>query len=221
MRKTERLRPAAFLIVALLVAGCIAEEETRNPQADSGADANAQATAQANAAAAAERARARQEVGDVRFLVDLSERRLQVMRGSQMVGSHEVAVGSAEWPTPTGRFSFDRVDINPDWTPPDSEWAEEREPKQPGEEGNPMGRARLVYDRDYTIHGTEEIESLGADESHGSIRVANEDVLALAELLLKAGGAWEGKSWFADMAAQPTRMFSIDLQEPVAIEIVD
>ena len=49
------------------------------------------------------------------------------------------------YPTPVGRWHFQRVDINPDWTPPDSEWAEKEEAKQPGEEDNPMGRARLVF----------------------------------------------------------------------------
>lgn len=55
-----------------------------------------------------------------------------------------------------------------------------------------MGRARLLYNPPYTIHGTDELDSLGKAESHGSIRVANDVAIELAELLLREGGAWQG-----------------------------
>jgi lipoprotein-anchoring transpeptidase ErfK/SrfK len=168
-----------------------------------------------------ERDRARQEAGELRFVVDLSERRVIVFRGEQELRTEPVAVGQSDHPTPTGSWTFTRVDLNPDWTPPDSEWAEDREPKDPGEEGNPMGRARLVFNEPYTIHGTTELDSLGRAASHGSIRASNEVVIQLAEMLLRAGGAWEGDSWFQDMLANPNRMHRIDLPNPVPIEVRD
>ena len=77
-----------------------------------------------------------------------------------------------------------------------------------------MGRARLVFTEDYSIHGTDETASLGTNQSHGSIRVANAAVLDVARLLLQAGGAFDGNDWFNRMTADRTRMHRIDLEHP-------
>ena len=209
-------------LAAAALAGCYFSEAPQPDQNSSNA-----AAAQANEAApvdpavVAARNQARSEVGRIWLQVDVSERELTILRDDQSIATHRVAVGSAEYPTPLGRWRFSHVDINPDWTPPDSEWAEKEAPKRPGEHGNPMGRARLVFHQDYSIHGTDALASLGTDQSHGSIRIANPDVLELAQLLLKAGGAWEGDDWFAGLTADPTRMHRIPLEHPVEIEVIE
>lgn len=163
---------------------------------------------------------ARRPLQDLRFLVDISDRKVRLLQGDRLMAEHAVAVGSQEWPTPTGSWQIHRVDMNPEWNPPTSEdWAEEREPKAPGDPDNPMGRARLVYRMPNTIHGTDNLKSLGTATSHGSIRVANEVVLQLAETLLRAGGAWEGAKWFRQMAENRTKEFQIELQDPVPIQV--
>ena len=217
MRRTFTL---AALLAAALATGCVVEDAPEQAQNAQAPQANAQTNA-ATEAAAAVREKARADLGEVRFLVDVSDRQLRILQGDRVLRTERVAVGSEEYPTPVGRWHFARVDINPDWTPPDSEWAKEEEPKRPGEPGNPMGRARLVYNADYTIHGTEETASLGTNQSHGSIRVANAAVLDLARLLLQAGGAWEGNDWFNAMLADRTRMHRIDLDQPVEITVVE
>ncbi len=217
----RKLFLAVLTAAALAIGGCVVEDAPEQQQNQAAPQANAQIEAAPDPAAAAAREKARAELGDVRFVVDLSDRQLRILQGDRVLRTERVAVGSEEYPTPVGRWHFQRVDINPDWNPPNSEWAEEREPKQPGEADNPMGRARLVYNADYTIHGTEESASLGTNQSHGSIRVANAAVLELARLLLQAGGAWEGNDWFNRMAAEPTRMHRIDLQSPVEITVVN
>lgn len=165
------------------------------------------------------REQARTEMQGLRFVVDQSDRELRVFRGDELVRTHDVAVGTEENPTPTGEFSFNRVDLNPRWIPPDSEWAEDREPQPPGDPDNPMGRARLVFQMPYTIHGTDNLDSLGKAVSHGSIRVANENVIPLAEMLLKAGGSWEGQQWFQQMTQNRSEEFQIPLEEEVPLEI--
>lgn len=210
--------PAAFLAAAALtLAGCIVEE---TPPEQNQAEANLQPSMQVDPAIARARQQARSEVGELRFVIDISDRQLRIFRGDRVVRTEPVAIGSDEYPTPVGRWRFEQVDINPDWTPPDSEWAEDEEPKDPGEEGNPMGRARLAFHQDYSIHGTDELDSLGTNQSHGSVRAANPVVLELAQMLLKAGGAWDGEQWFADMVADPTRMHRIALEHPVEVEVV-
>ena len=171
----------------------------------------------------ADRARLRQqaisELKDLRFVVDLSDRELRLFRGDRLVRTHPVAVGSEEWPTPTGSWEFDRVDINPEWNPPNEEWAKDETRKAPGDPENPMGRARLVYRMPNTVHGTDDLNSLGKAVSHGSIRVANEVALDLAEMLLKAGGAWEGPEWFRQMTQNRKNEYQVDLAEGIPIQV--
>lgn len=163
----------------------------------------------------------RPEAGELRFVVDRSDRQLRVFRGSRLVRTDAVAVGRARYPTPIGRWRFTRVDINPEWIPPDSDWAEGRHRESPGSPDNPMGRARLLFDPPYSIHGTDETASLGRAASHGSIRAANDTVVELAELLLKAGGSWGGREWFQQKLNDRNRMHKIPLQTPVPVEVIE
>lgn len=165
------------------------------------------------------RDQARTEMQNLRLVVDQSDRELLIYRGDQLVQRHPVAVGTEENPTPIGDFAFHRVDLNPRWVPPDSDWAEDRDPQPPGDPDNPMGRARLVYQMPYTIHGTGDLNSLGKAVSHGSIRLANENVVPLAEMMLKAGGAWEGPSWFQRMTQNRTEEYQVPLEQDIPLQI--
>lgn len=211
-----RLLTLLMLAVALLFAGACRQA----PQTDETASAPQAQPPQPDPRQQA-RERARQETGEIRFVVDKSDRKVRVYRGDQMLREHDVAIGTSEHETPTGSWSFERVDLNPEWIPPDSEWAEDRERRGPGDPQNPMGHARLVFNMPYTIHGTDELDSLGTAASHGSIRVANSVVVELAEMLLRAGGAWDGDEWFRNMRETRDEEFQIRLENPVPIEVVE
>jgi lipoprotein-anchoring transpeptidase ErfK/SrfK len=217
---------SASLLALLALAACdININETNSAAETSGDEAAAPPAnqqAQVDPAVLKMRQEARAQLQDLRFLVDISDRKLRLMAGDRPLREHDVTVGSEEWPTPTGSWRLHRVDLNPEWIPPkDEEWAKEETTKAPGDPENPMGRARLVYRMPNTIHGTNDPASLGKAESHGSIRVANEVALQLAEILLKAGGAWEGPEWFQQMVQNRTREFQIPLENPVPIEVVE
>jgi lipoprotein-anchoring transpeptidase ErfK/SrfK len=129
-------------------------------------------------------------------------------------------VGMKDHPTPTGEWTLHRVDWNPDWTPPPGEdWTEDKEKQPPGSPENPMGRARLVFQMPYTIHGTKDRASLGTAESHGSIRVANETVIALGKLIMEEGGAQKPASFFEDVAANRKVMRQVDIPRPIPIRV--
>lgn len=161
------------------------------------------------------------ETASLRIIVDRSDRKAYVQREGEVIAVHDVAVGKSGYETPLGSWSFHQVDINPDWTPPDSDWSREAAYTPPGHPDNPMGRARLIFNRPYSIHGTRDEASLGQAASHGSIRAANPVVLDLARILLKEGGAWQDESWFADLLADPATMHEIPLGQPVPIDIVE
>ncbi len=73
----------------------------------------------------------------------------------------------------------------------------------------------------YTIHGTKDRESLGTAESHGSIRVANETVIALGKLIMKEGGAVKPESFFTEVAANRKEMRQVEIPNPIPIKVQD
>lgn len=237
-------------LAALLLVGTAACQVTTTPEnSDSTAEANQAVTANQAATAQADaveqfnaeseararalamqagneqqrargRQQARQELQGLRFEVDISDRKIRAFQGDRKVAEHDVAVGTKEWPTPTGEWEFHRVDLNPEWNPPkNEEWAEDEKTQAPGSPDNPMGRARLVYRMPNTVHGTDDLNSLGKASSHGSIRVANDVVLQLAQTLLKAGGSWEGPQWFQQMTQNRTEEYQIKMEQRIPIKV--
>jgi lipoprotein-anchoring transpeptidase ErfK/SrfK len=160
-------------------------------------------------------------LGPLRYEVSLADRQLYVLRGENVVRTHDVAIGQDEWPTPTGNFEIHQVDWNPRWIPPDSEWAEDREVKEPGDPENPMGRARLIFHQDYSIHGTDDLGSLGQAASHGSIRVANDVVTELARLTMDAGASGRDENWYRQAREQRSEMRQVRLNDPVPIRVYE
>jgi murein L,D-transpeptidase YcbB/YkuD len=159
--------------------------------------------------------------GELRYVISLSERELYEYVDGERVSRYPVAIGQPGHPTPTGAWTIDQVDWNPDWTPPDSEWAEGRRYKEPGEEGNPMGRVRIIFHRPYTIHGTEALESLGTAASHGSVRISNPDGIEVARRVMEFGGAERSEAWIEETLADPTTMREVAVPDPIPIEIRD
>ncbi len=158
--------------------------------------------------------------GDMRIEVNLAARELHVFRGGQRVATHPVAVGSEEWPTPTGEWSIGQVVFNPRWVPPEQEWAEDEEIREPGDPENPLGRAQLVYSPPNSIHGTNAPESLGQAVSHGSIRVSNEVALELARMVMEAGGAQRDEAFHRRARDNRTERQDVSIPNPVPIRVI-
>lgn len=154
---------------------------------------------------------------ETRLAISISKRQLAVIEGQDTIKRYAVAVGKEGHPTPEGEFEIHQIDWNPDWTPPDSEWAEDESYKKPGEPGNPMGRARIVYQMPYTIHGTNDVGSLGEAESHGSVRMANEEVIQLAKLLMSRTGTERDDDWYDRVLADSTTMESVKLEKTIRL----
>ena len=159
-------------------------------------------------------------VASTRIEVDLNAKQLHVYDGDKQVGTYRVAVGSQQWPTQTGEWNITQVIWNPEWIPPkDEAWAESKDPKKPGAPDNPLGRAQLVYDPPRTIHGTNEPQSIGKAVSHGSIRMANADVVKLARQLMEVTGVQKDDAWFHQVQQNRTQKVPIDLPQRVPIRV--
>jgi lipoprotein-anchoring transpeptidase ErfK/SrfK len=204
----------AFVGVLLLQSGCGTADDADRDAAETDVSAGAQQPAEQPFDAQ------QRQRGDMRIEVNLARRELTVYRGGQAVETHPVAVGSSEWPTPTGEWSIGQVVFNPRWVPPDQEWARDEETKEPGDPENPLGDAQLVYDVPNSIHGTNEPESLGQAVSHGSIRVSNEVAMSLARQVMEAGGAPRDESFFRQVREDRSRRHDISIPDPVPIRVV-
>jgi lipoprotein-anchoring transpeptidase ErfK/SrfK len=112
----------------------------------------------------------------MRILVDLSERRVTLLRAGRAILVVPAAIGSPATPTPTGRYYVNQKLVAPDpwgafgpaalgisaFSPTLRSWAQ----------GGPIA-----------IHGTNQATLLGSAVSHGCIRVRNADVLRLFKLV--------------------------------------
>jgi lipoprotein-anchoring transpeptidase ErfK/SrfK len=159
------------------------------------------------------------ELSHGRVEVSLQARQVSFFSDDERVATFRVGVGSDEWPTRTGEWHIHQIDVNPDWTPPDEGWASDRSYKEPGHPDNPMGRIRIVYDPPRSIHGTDDEDSIGGAESHGSIRIADEDGFELARLIMEASGDGRSSDWWESALANESEMRTVELSNPVPIRV--
>lgn len=123
------------------------------------------------------------------LLLHLDRRELQLYRHGEVVREWPVAVGQPGNATPTGVFTVGAKRVEPTWTnpAPDGWGADLPEVVGPGPD-NPLGLRALNWDRDgrdtlIRFHGTNEPASIGQAASRGCVRMFNEDVIELYDLV--------------------------------------
>lgn len=99
------------------------------------------------------------------IVVDIDQKELYLKEGEKILKTYEIAVGKPETPTPTGSWRIVQKTENP---------------------GGPFGarwmRLNIPWGG-YGIHGTNQPESIGQAASHGCIRMRNEDVIELYNIV--------------------------------------
>lgn len=156
---------------------------------------------------------------ELRLEVDRDSRELSVYVDGSEIDRFDVAVGKDSYPTPDGAFKIRKVIFNPSWRPPDSKWARGKTAKPPGHPENPMKLVKMFFkEPDYYIHGTDADDSLGHAESHGCIRMNEDDVTRLVKLVMEHGGKPMPEPWYKRIFRSRTTKV-VFLQAPVPIEI--
>lgn len=213
---------AVIAAAALALGGCTAQDNTdEGDAAAGGTTVTQQQPAGQPAATPAPAPTPALPPPDLQLEVNVAERELYVYRNDQRIATHPVAVGTSEWPTRTGEWTINQVVWNPRWTPPrEEEWAKDEEVKEPGAADNPLGHAQLVYDAPRSIHGTNEPESLGKAESHGSIRIANSVAVQLARMVMESGGAGKDEAWYQNVRANRKERVDVAIPNPIPIRVV-
>jgi len=117
----------------------------------------------------------------IELVLQLSERQLYVYRGETVENKFPVAVGKSGWETPTGTFEVSYMLENPGWTNP---FTGDLIP--PGPE-NPLGERWISFwtdgQNEIGFHGTPNRNSIGQAASHGCVRLYNEHIRELYELV--------------------------------------
>lgn len=111
------------------------------------------------------------------IVVDVSENRLWLYEGLEVVKEYRVATGVPGYPTPVGTFRIVDKKENPTWYNPDPTGWGAGLPLWIGPgPGNPLGTRALYLDAPgIRIHGTWDDSSIGTAASHGCIRMHVED----------------------------------------------
>jgi lipoprotein-anchoring transpeptidase ErfK/SrfK len=106
--------------------------------------------------------------------------RLTLYKHLRPVHTYTIAVGQQGLETPGGLYTVQDKQVNPSWHVPNSAWAGSLAGSviPPGPD-DPLKARWIGITGGAGIHGTDEIGSLGSAASHGCIRMAIPDVIAL------------------------------------------
>ncbi len=109
-------------------------------------------------------------------VVTLRDFELVLHHRGQYVRSYRVCIGKDN-SSPVGKFKVLNKVVSPQYTDPDGKVFAGTDPK------NPLGKYWLDLGDSYGIHGTIEPASIGKAESRGCIRLLNEDVAEVHDIL--------------------------------------
>ena len=115
------------------------------------------------------------------LVADRTHFQLRLYKRLRLVHSYTVAVGAVGFDTPAGLYHIQNKAIDPAWHVPNSAWAGSLAGTTVpgGVPDNPLKARWLGIFNGAGIHGTDETYSLGHAASHGCIRMAIPDVIAL------------------------------------------
>jgi hypothetical protein len=120
------------------------------------------------------------------IVVHVDTNRLDLYQGFQVTHGWDVATAKPGWITPVGEWSLYQKRENPTWyNPALDSWGAGMPAVVPGGPGNPMGTRALYITAPglIRIHGTTSPDSIGRYASHGCIRMHNEHVEELYDLV--------------------------------------
>lgn len=109
------------------------------------------------------------------IIINSRNNTLRYYQSGSLVASYSCATGTSGTPTPQGRFSiFEKLENRPYY----------KENIPGGSPRNPLGRRWMQFKSGgYAIHGTNNDNSIGNNASHGCVRMHNEEVIELYDMV--------------------------------------
>lgn len=119
------------------------------------------------------------------LLVRIGENKLYLYEDGKITHEWTVATGQPEYMTPTGLFEITEKRYMPTWVNPAPDtWGADMPAVIPPGPGNPLGLRALNWSAPaIRFHGTSALYSLGYNASHGCVRLSNDDVIELYDLV--------------------------------------
>ncbi len=119
------------------------------------------------------------------LLVRIGENKLYLYENGAISRAWSVATGQPEYMTPTGTYTVTEKRYLPTWVNPAPDtWGADLPAEIPPGPGNPLGVRAINWSAPaIRFHGTEATYSLGFNASHGCVRMANEDVIELYDII--------------------------------------
>lgn len=118
------------------------------------------------------------EAADKKIVINLAGRSLALYDGETKIRLYPIAIGKPSSPTPIGYYKIRSKDKNPTWTDP-----QDYKNVIPSGPSNPLGYRWMQIYGNYGIHGTNNPKSIGNFVSNGCIRMWEENVEELFELV--------------------------------------
>ncbi len=112
------------------------------------------------------------------ILINIPSRTLEYFIDNKLIKEYPIAVGKASTPTPVGEFEIQEKIVDPCWYPPEHPGS-----VVPSGPDNPLGYRWMGFSDNYGIHGTNMPWSIGMVTSSGCIRMQENDVEELFDLV--------------------------------------
>jgi murein L,D-transpeptidase YcbB/YkuD len=130
--------------------------------------------------------------GNIRITVNVPAFTMTLWQNGKEIESYYVGVGKKDVPIPVGMRSADKIILNPNWIPPDSEWVRKSADVEPYQKIladdplNPLGKIKIPLGQAYLLHEAQSPSDIGNLVSHGCVRVLRDDLFELTEMISKA-----------------------------------
>ena len=162
--------------------------------------------------------------GDVRITVNVPAFKMTLWQGGKEIKSNYVGVGKKNFPIPVGMRSADKIILNPDWIPPESEWVRRSPGVEPYERipaddpKNPLGKIKIPLGQAYLLHEAQSASDIGNLVSHGCIRVMRDDLFEVTKMIAKARNLSISERQIA-FARNDSDRRVIDLSDEIPVDI--
>lgn len=171
-----------------------------------------------------ERAALKAGDGNVRITVNVPAFTMTLWQNDKEIKSYYVGVGKKNFPIPVGMRSADKIILNPNWIPPDSEWVRSSNSVEPYQKItaddplNPLGKIKIPLGQAYLLHEAGSPSDIGNLVSHGCVRVMRDDMFEITEMISRARNLSITKDEIA-AARKNTDRRVIDLKGDVPVDI--
>jgi lipoprotein-anchoring transpeptidase ErfK/SrfK len=119
------------------------------------------------------------------LLTRIGENKLYLYEDGKITHEWTVATGLPEYPTPTGLFEVTELRYMPTWVNPAPDgWGASMPASIPPGPSNPLGLRAINWSASgIRFHGTSATYSLGYNASHGCVRMSNDEVIQLYDMI--------------------------------------